>query len=282
MAGDLRQADPLRELLLLAGGGVYPLELLRSARRAGVGRIVVIAFRWETDRAVIREADEVRWISVGQLRAFLDTAESLRIPHAVMAGRIRPMRLFHLRPDREAFELLAKLRVKNAESIFGAIAERLAERGIRLLPAHTFMEEAMPKAGLLGGRPPTPREEADIALGRRISRATSGLDIGQTVVIRDGVVLAVEAFEGTDAAIRRGARIGGPGIVIVKRAKQDHDMRFDIPVVGLRTLRLLRRVRASALALEAGRTIILEREAFLREANRIGLCLTAFNEAEDP
>ncbi len=275
-SGMATPASPPRDLLLIAGGGVYPLELLRSARAQGVQRIVALAFRGETDRTVATEADEVRWLSVGRLREFLDVAASFGIPDVVMAGRIRPVRLFHLRPDREAFELLKTLRVKNAETIFGAIANRLGERGLALRPAHWFMERAMPAAGVLGRRPPTPREESDIALGRRVARATSGLDIGQTVVVRDGVILAIEAFEGTDAAIRRAGRIAGPGAVVVKRAKRNHDMRFDIPVVGRRTLRVLRRVRASALALEAGRTIILEREAVIREADRLNLCLLAF------
>ncbi len=269
-------SPPPSELLLIAGGGVYPLELLRSARAHGVRRIVVLAFRGETNRQVAAEADEVHWLYLGSLRAFLERAASVGIRDVLMAGLIRPFRLFHLRPDREAFELLMKLRVKNAETIFGAIGHRLAEHGMTLQPAHWFMEHAMPAAGLLSARPPTPREESDIALGWRVARATSGLDIGQTVVVRDGVILAVEAFEGTDAAIRRAGRFGGPGAVVVKRAKRGHDMRFDIPVIGRRTMRILRKIRASALALEAKRTIILERETVVREADQMGLCLLAF------
>ncbi len=264
------------ELLLIAGGGAYPVELIRSARAQGVRRIVALAFRGETDRAVPALADETRWLTMGRLHDALATAESVGIRDAVMAGRIHPSNLFRLRPDRAAFEMLAALKVKNAETIFGAIADRLAERGVRLHPAYLFMEQAMPAPGQLSARAPTAREEADIALGRRVAKATSGLDIGQSVLIKDGVILAIEAFEGTDEAIRRAGRLGGAGAVLVKCAKRGHDMRFDIPVIGTRTVRNLRRIRASALAVEAGRTIVLERAAVVREADRQGLCLIAF------
>jgi len=267
---------PPRELLVIAGGGAYPVELIRSARAQGVGRIVALAFRGETDRAVPALADETRWLTMGRLREALDIAESVGIRDTVMAGRIRPSHLFRLRPDRAAFELLASLRVKNAETIFGAIAARLTERGLALRPACWFMERAMPAPGLLSRRGPTPREADDIALGRRVARTTSGLDIGQSVLVKDGVILAIEAFEGTDEAIRRAGRIGGPGAVLVKCAKRGHDMRFDIPVVGTGTLRRLRRIRAAVLAIEAGRTIVLERDAVVREADRMNLCLFAF------
>mgnify|MGYP000655917874 FL=1 len=269
-------SPPPRALLLIAGGGAYPVELIRSARAQGVERIVALGFRGETSRMAAALADEVRWLALGRLREALDAAESVGIPDVVMAGRIRPHNLFRLRPDREAFEILAALRVKNAETIFGAIGERLAQRGLTLRPASWFMEKAMPAPGLLSRRAPTAREESDIALGRRVAKTTSGLDIGQTVVVKDGVILAIEAFEGTDAALRRAGRLGGAGTVAVKCAKRGHDMRFDIPVIGAGTLRTLRRIRAAALAIEAGRTIVLERDAVIRAADRAGLCLVAF------
>lgn len=268
--------QPPRQLLVIAGGGVYPIELMRSARAQGVERIVAIAFRGETSREAAALADEVHWLPFGRLRETLDTAEAVGIKDAVMAGIIRPRNLFHLRPDREAFEALKALRVKNAETIFGAVADRLAQRGLTLRPASWFMEKAMPVPGPLTQRLPDERERADIELGRRVAKATSGLDIGQTVAIKDGVILAIEAFEGTDAALRRAGRLGGPGVVAVKCAKRGHDMRFDIPVIGTRTIRVLRRIRASALAIEAGRTIVLERDAVVRAADRAGLCIFAF------
>ncbi|MCA1809700.1 MAG: LpxI family protein [Lentisphaerae bacterium] len=153
--------------------------------------------------------------------------------------------------------------------------------GVELLPACLFMEQAMPAAGLLAQRAPDERERRDIALGLRVAKATSGLDIGQTVVIKDGVVLAVEAFEGTDETMRRAGRLGGPGMVVVKAAKQGHDMRFDIPVVGMKTMQVLRKARAGVLAVEAGRTILLERDKLAAEADRIKLAFLAVDGAAE-
>lgn len=266
---------PVRELALLAGKGDYPLLLAQSARKQGVKRIVAVAFRRETDRAITRFADETHWVYLGQLQALLDAFRATGIRHAVMAGQITPTHLFNLRLDRAALAMLARLRERNAHTIFGAFCDELKGIGLELLPACLFMEEAMPAAGLIAHRPPTPEEEADIALGIEVAKATSGIEIGQTVVIKRGTILAVEAFEGTDEAILRAARLGGPGTVVVKVAKRGHDMRFDIPVIGTRTLKTLRKARAAVLAVEAGRTILLSRDELVRQANGMNLCLTA-------
>jgi len=268
-------AAPVQELLVIAGKGSYPVLLAASARQQGVRRVVAIAFRHETSREIGRVADEVRWVYLGQLQAVLDALQSSGIRHAVMAGQITPTHLFSLRFDRAALALLARLRERNAHSIFGAIAEEIKAAGVELLPAYLFMESAMPQPGRIGAREPTEEEREDIRLGLKVAKTTSGIDIGQTVVLKRGTILAVEAFEGTDDAIRRGGRLGGPGAVVVKVAKQGHDMRFDIPVVGLHTLRTLRKARAAVLAVEARRTILLERDALVAEADRMGLSLLA-------
>lgn len=236
---------------------------------------MALAFRHETDRAIERYADRVVWIPLGSLQKFLDTAQSLGIPSAVMAGLIRPRHLFFMRLDARMLQLLARLRRRNAETIFGAIAAELAGVGINLLPAHRFMEKCMPAPGLMSRIPPDPGMASDIELGMRIARFSSNMDIGQTVVVKSGTVLAVEAFEGTDQAIARAGKLGGAGAVVVKAAKIGHDMRFDIPVVGQRTMHGLRRIRAAALAVEAGRTILLEREKLIQMADRFGICFTA-------
>lgn len=264
------------ELVLIAGTGDYPLLLARSARDRGVRRIVAIAFRRETSREIERWADEVRWIHMGQFGAFLDALAGCGIRNAVMAGQITPSNLFSIRLDRVALSLLASLKERNAHSIFGAISDKIRALGIELLPAYLFMESAMPSPGLIGQRPPSDAESADIELGRRVAKTTSGIEIGQTVAVKGGTILAVEAFEGTDETIRRAASLGGRGIVVVKVAKQGHDMRFDIPVIGDRTLKLLRKIRASVLAVEAHRTILLEREKLARMADEAGLCFVAF------
>jgi len=265
----------IESLGIIAGRGVYPLLLAEAARRRGARRIVAAAFRGETDRSINKLADDVHWLHVGQLQELLDTLAAARVRRAVMAGQITPTNLFRVRPDARCIALLKRLPVKNAETIFGAVAEELRSVGIELLPASSFMEDYMPAAGVLSCRPPSESEWKDIEHGLMVARATSALDIGQTVAVKQGVVLAVEAFEGTDEAIARAARLGGPGIVVVKVAKRGHDMRFDIPVVGMHTVKVLRKARAAAMAVEAGRCIILEREAVMEAINRCGIAMAA-------
>lgn len=274
--------DPIPEhLLLIAGRGAYPRLLAESARSAGVRRLSVIAFVGETDRAVVRLADDARRIRVGDLAGFFAAVRTVGAADVVMAGQISPVSLFLARPDRAMIEFLRALPRKNARTIFGALVDRLAADGLRVWPASRFMESAMPEPGCLGRREPDAREAADIALGLAAAKATSAMEIGQTVVTKDGVILAVEAFEGTDEAIRRGGRLGGAGSVVVKTARTGHDMRYDIPVVGRRTMRMLRLARASALAVEARRTILLERDRLIEEANRMNLAMVAVDTGED-
>lgn len=260
---------------LIAGRGAYPLLLAESAKKQGVQRLVAVAFRGETERAIEKLVDEVHWLNVGQLTALLDTLRASGVTQAVMAGQITPTSLFRVRLDRRALALLTQLRTRNAETIFGAIANELKTVGVELLSASRFMEAAMPAPGLLARRAPTPEEQADIELGCKVAKTTSGLDIGQTVVVKHGTILAVEAFEGTDETILRAGRLGGAGAVVVKTAKRGHDMRFDIPVVGLQTLKTLKKIKAAALAVEAGRTILLEREKMIAEADRLNLAFLA-------
>lgn len=267
-------------LLIVAGRGVYPVELARRARAAGVGRISAIAFRGETSREMARAADDVHWMPLGSIQRFFDTAQELGARDVVLAGQIAPRNLFTLRLDRRALDLLRALRERNAHTIFGAIVREFETLGLQVHPAHLFMQSAMPAPGVLTARAPDERECADLRLGRRVARAVSGLDIGQTVVIKNGTILAVEAFEGTDETIRRAGRQGGPGAVVIKTAKDGHDMRFDIPVIGRRTLRSMRRAHASALAMEAGRAIVLERDAVIAEADAHGIALIACDPRE--
>jgi len=258
-------------LVLIAGSGEYPLLLAESAKRQGVKHLAVIALRGETDRAIARHADNVAWFRVGQFGHAMEHMKRLAIPHAVMVGSVTPTCLFHFRLDAWTVALLRRLPAWNAHSIFGALVNEFTAAGIELLPAWRFMEAHMPPPGLLATRPPTEQEQRDIALGFKVAQAVGALDIGQTVVVKDGAVLAVEGFEGTDEAIARGGKLGGPGSVVVKAAKEGHDMRFDIPVIGLRTIKALRRIRAGVLAVQAGRTIILGRETVAGAADQIGL-----------
>lgn len=265
------------KLVIIAGKGAYPRILAESARAEGVARILVLAFKGETNRVIEQFADEVRWVPVGRLSEFLDVLRDFGADQAVMAGQITPTALFRLRPDKAMFNLLAKLEKRNAETIFGAVGEEMRKIGVELKPASLFMRSAMPAAGPLTGRAPNEREERDIALGLEVAKTTSGLDIGQTVVVKEGTILAVEAFEGTDRAILRAGKIGGAGGVVVKVAKRGHDMRFDIPVIGMKSLKSFKKAGISALAIEAGRTILLEREKIVASANKMNLAILAVN-----
>lgn len=264
-----------KELGIIAGKGVYPLLLAESAKRQGVERICVTAFRGETDPRMKTLASEIAWIHVGQLGHMLDSMQRSGVKQAVMAGQITPTSLFRARPDARMFDLLKKLRTRNAETIFGAVCEELNGIGISMIPASAFMEEHMPAAGLLSEQAPSESEQSDIELGLEVARATSGLDIGQTVVIKEGTILAVEAFEGTDVAIKRAGKLGGEGVVVVKVAKRGHDMRFDIPVIGMRTMKTLARTKAAAIAVEAGRCILLEREKVIARINEMNMAMVA-------
>lgn len=248
-------------LLLIAGRGKYPELVLLEARKAGVRKIVVIAFEGETSPELAAAADEARWMRVGQFGKFLSAARESGARHALMAGQIAPSHLFDLRPDLKALVLLAKLPVRNAESLFGEVARQLESVGVTLLPATTFLEAHLAPAGLIAGNKPKARVVEDMRFGYRIARATSSLDIGQSVVVRNGTVLAVEAFEGTDECMRRGGALGKGGAILVKVSKPGQDMRFDVPVVGERTLAVARESGIAAIAVEAGRTLLLDRPA---------------------
>jgi len=264
-----------QSLAIIAGRGVYPRLLAESARQQGVPRIVAVAFKKETDPLIERYADEVKWIHLGQLGALLDAIKASGATRAVMAGQITPTHLFTLRMDAPMLALLGRLKERNAHTIFGAVADELRAIGVTLCDASMFMESAMPEPGLLTGNEPDKRVAADIALGVQVAKTTSSLEIGQTVVIKEGVILAVEAFEGTDETIERAGRLGGPGAVVVKVAKQGHDMRFDIPVIGERTLKKLKKAGVTTLAVEARRAILLDREALLEQARKQGLTILA-------
>jgi DUF1009 family protein len=271
----MRTAAPLPDAItIIAGKGAYPRLLADSARAQGVKRMTAIAFRHETDPVIAKWVDEVRWIYLGQLGRMLDALKATGIPHAVMAGQITPTHLFRVRMDGALIALLRRLPERNAHTIFAAVGEAIHDVGVDLLPASSFMEKHMPAAGQLSRRAPTETEANDIRIGFEVAKTVSGLDIGQTVVIKEGTILAVEAFEGTDAAILRAGKLGGAGGVVVKVAKPGHDMRFDIPVIGLHTVKSIRKARIHAIALEAGRAILLERDELIRQLDKLDVSLT--------
>ena len=245
-------------LLIIAGNGRYPFQLAAAARRRGVRRLCAAAFENETDPALAGLVDEMRWLKVGQLGRLTAYARETGARQAIMAGQIAPKNLFDLRPDFAALLVLARLKERNAETIFGAVADALAREDVELLPATTFLEEFLAPEGHFAGPRPRRRAQEDIAFGLRIAKEVSRLDIGQTVVVRNGTVLAVEGFEGTNEAIKRGAALGRGQAVAVKVSKPDQDFRFDVPVIGPLTLEAGAAAGLSALAVEAGRTLLVE------------------------
>ncbi len=260
---------------IIAGNGAYPLLLAESARKAGVTKVVAAAFTNETRSELSELVDEIEWLRVGQLGRLLNYFREAKVSHAMMAGQIAPKNLFDLRPDWKALLVLTRVKRRNAESLFGAIANELAGIGVELLPAFTFLEDLLAPAGLVAGRALSKREEADVDFGFEIAKEMSRLDIGQTVVVKNGTVLAVEAFEGTNEAMKRGGALARKGAIVVKVAKPNQDMRFDVPVIGAATIAIAAEAKVRCIAVEAGRTLLLEKEELLAAAAQSGVSVVA-------
>jgi len=266
---------PLNSLGIIAGNGVYPQLLADSARKAGVGKIIAAAFTGETDPTLEQRVDLLEWMRVGQLNRLLKFFRAHDIHHAIMAGQIAPKNLFDLQPDWKALLLLGRLKERNAESIFAAIADELAKIDVELLPATTFLEDSLAPAGLVAGAKLSRQEEEDVDLGWKTAKKIARLDIGQTVIVKNGTIVAVEAFEGTNETIKRGGALARNGAVMVKAAKANQDMRFDVPVIGLETIRICAEARVRVIAVEAGKTLLLDHDAIVELANRSKLSIVA-------
>ncbi len=244
-----------------------------AARRAGVARLVAAAFENETRPELAEKVDEIEWMRVGQLGKMIKFFRRHGVTRAVMVGQIAPKNLFDLRPDIRTLVMLARLKERNAESLFGGIAREMEKDGITLLPATTFLEEDMAREGHIAGPVRKPKDLTDIQFGLKIARETSRLDIGQTVVVRRGTVLAVEAFEGTNECMKRGGALGKGMATMVKVSKPGQDMRFDVPVVGRQTIETAAGAGIRVIGVEAGMTLLLEKEEVLRECAALGVTL---------
>ena len=261
------------KIVIIAGSGSYPRLLVEGAKKAGVRQVDVVAIRSSTDRATWKAADNVHWITIGSIAAGIRWVGENGYEGAILAGQVNPLSLFRGRFDDEVKSWLAELPIKNAHTIFGKLSEKFAAVGVPILPASLYMDGHIPGAGVLTSRGLTPSEESDVDHAANTARDIGMHDVGQTVMVKAGMVLAVEAFEGTNAAIRRGGRLGGKGSVVFKAARVGHDMRFDIPVVGLKTLKVMRRAGATALAFQAGRLVLLDRERVVEFANRHSIAI---------
>jgi UDP-2,3-diacylglucosamine hydrolase len=260
-------------LFLIAGRGRYPSLLIESARASGVKRISVAAFEGETPETTSARADEVHWLRVGQLGKLLEAARKSGARHAIMAGQLAPANLFDLRPDFRALILLARLKRRNAETLFGEVANQLASVGLELLDAITFLDDHVARTGRMAGPNLKQRDIDDMHFGFDVAKEISRLDIGQTVVIKSGTVLAVEAFEGTNDCVRRGGSLGGKDAIMVKVTKPNQDMRFDVPVIGETTIEVAHGAKIKAIACEANRTLLLDSPAVCRAAQNAGVTL---------
>ena len=251
-----------RTIGIIAGNGVYPETFIAEARRKSPGiKLVVVAFHGETKPELEKLADATEWVRVGQLSKLIRFFLRQGATEAVMMGQISPKNLFDLRPDLRILMMLARVKERNAETLFGAIGDELAKDGITLLPATTFLEDHLPQAGHVCGPVFKKRQLADADFGFRIAKQTSALDIGQSVVVRHGTVLAAEAFEGTNACIKRGGELGrGKDVLLVKVSKPNQDFRFDVPVIGPQTIETCAAAGVGGIAIEAGKTLLLEKE----------------------
>ncbi len=265
----------MRTLGLIAGNGKFPLIFAEQARREGVS-LVTIAHRGETLKEIETIVDAVTWVYVGELGKIIRTFHRAGVEEAVMVGGIQKIKLFsNFRPDLRGAAFLSRLKSREDDHLLRGVAAELEAEGIRVLESTLFLAEIMPSDGVLTRRSPTPSQWEDVRLGFRIAKEVGRLGIGQSVVIKNGVVSAVEAVEGTDAAIRRGGNLVQEGFVVVKVSKPQQDLRFDVPAVGVETIRLLRELKGAVLAVEAGKTILLEKDGMLQEADKWGIVVVA-------
>ena len=271
----------MRKLGLIAGNGKFPLIFAAEARRAGY-HVAAVAHHGETDETIARVADEVTWVYVGQLGKMIRSFRRSGVTEAVMAGGIRKVRLFgNFRPDLRGARFLAKVKSREDDALLRGIAEEMAQDGIQILASTLCLPQIIAAEGVMTRRAPSAEQWADIRLGFQVAKEIGRLGIGQTVVVRKQVVVAVEALEGTDAAIARAGQLAKTGIVVVKVSKPQQDLRFDVPAAGVDTVERLHEAKASVLAVEAGKTILLEKEALLERAERYGIAVVGVNEPEE-
>jgi DUF1009 family protein len=269
---------------LIAGNGRFPFLVLDAARRLG-HEVTVAAVKEEAWPDLEVEAGReprarIEWMSLGQLGRCIETFKEAGVTHAVMAGQVKHVKIFSgVVPDRVMLSVLLRLRSRNTDALISAVAEVLAGHGIELLDSTAFLQPLLARAGTIAGRDPTAEERADFEFGYRMADAIAGLDIGQAVAVKDTAVVAVEAMEGTDELIARAGRLAGPGVRIVKVAKPGQDMRFDVPVVGLPTIEAMRAAGATALSVDAARTLVFDAESLRAAASTAGIAVVGREKA---
>jgi DUF1009 family protein len=263
---------------LIAGNGRFPFLVLDAARRAG-HQVTIVALKEETfpdlaDLAARPPAADLHWVSLGQLGKWVKVLREAGVTQAVMAGQVKHTKLFSdIVPDLTAIGVLMKLKARSTDAIISAVADYLKEQGITLLDSTAFLAPLMARAGVLTRRQPTDDERKDLEFGYRVADIIAGLDIGQTIAVKTSAVVAVEAMEGTDAVIARAGQLAGSGVCIVKVAKPNQDMRFDVPVIGVSTIEAMRAAGAAVLSVDAGRTLMIEGDDIVGAADGAGICI---------
>lgn len=260
---------------LIAGNGRFPFLFAAGARRAG-RRVVAAALKGEADPALEAQVDELFWVGMGQLGRLVEGFRERGVAEAAFAGGVGKLGAFrHARPDAKMLRALTRLKGFHDDALLRSIAQAIEDEGIRIVPSTRFLTDALAGPGVMTRRKPTADEERDISLGREVAEAIGRADVGQTVVVKGGNVVAVEAAEGTDACIQRAGELAGKGIVVVKRCKPRQDERFDLPAVGPRTVEAIARVHGAVLAIEAGKTLVLEPEELVRRADKARVAVVA-------
>ena len=278
------------KLGLIAGNGRFPFLLLEAARAHGA-EVVVAAIQEEADpemdeRAKTDAGIRVYWLSLGELSRLIETFQKEGVTKAVMAGQVKHKQIFSsIRPDWRLAKLLLSLRTKNTDMLLGAVAKILGDEGIELISSTSYLEPLLAQPGVLTARAPSDAEQQDIAYGRDVAKNIAGYDIGQTVVIASQACVAIEAMEGTDAAIERAGAIMHSleedastldrSLTVVKVAKPKQDMRFDVPVIGIQTIETMKQARATCLAIEAHRTLLFDRDKVVTTADQAGITIIA-------
>jgi UDP-2,3-diacylglucosamine hydrolase len=263
---------------LIAGNGRFPFLVLDAARAMGY-QVTVIGIKEEASKEIEEAAARpptaaVHWVSIGQLGTFLKILEDNHITQAVMAGQVKHIKIFGgFVPDLTAMSLMGRLKGMNTDALIGAVADLMRERGVELINSAKFLEPLLAGEGQLSARALSEAEHKDLEFGYRIADAIAGLDVGQTIAVKHQAVVAVEAMEGTDETIARAGHLAGDGVAIVKVAKPNQDMRFDVPIVGLATIQAMRVAGAKVLSVDAGRTLIFDRDAFFASANEAGIAV---------
>ena len=258
---------------LIAGNGRFPFLVLEGARRAGV-RLAVAAIREETDPSIEREAESVVWVGIGQLNKMIRFFKREGVERAIMAGQVKHVQIFSSAlPDLRMLKMLLRLPRRNTDALIGAVADELASEGIELIDSTFFLKHLLPEPGTLTRRRPDERERGDIAYGLEVAREIARLDLGQTIVVRARACVAIEAMEGTDATVRRAGELARGKLTVVKVAKPDQDMRFDVPVIGVPTIVAMKAAGATVLSVDAAKTLMIDGDAIITAADEAGVAI---------